>query len=114
MNLLSLRGRSNLYKCWEAIGIDKLKVGYIDNDGRIRLNEENLHWLSYDPFEFEECRKCKFLPLCMGGCVSKIMEKGPDYAKIEHGECPTLRNNLLKKLISYYKFKVERAKFEGK
>jgi len=50
----------------------------------------------------------------MGGCVSKIMEKGPDYAKIEHGECPTLRNNLLKKLISYYKFKVERTKFEGK
>lgn len=104
MNSYTIDPQLNLYKCWEAIGVNKLKVGNIADDGKIKLNEGNLHWLSFDPFEFEECRRCKYLPLCMGGCISKTIEEKLATGVLNHGKCPPLRYNLLNKLLVYYNY----------
>lgn len=40
-----------------------------------------LKWLGWDPFEIDECRTCKVLPVCMGGCIHKIVNSGMDQEK---------------------------------
>jgi uncharacterized protein len=104
----------NLYKCWESIGVDKLKIGSINNDGEIKFRESYINWLSFDPFEIKECKNCKFLPLCMGGCISKTIEEKQIYNKLKHGKCPSLKNNLLNKLEIYYKYTTKDIAKEGK
>ncbi len=60
----------SIYKCWDDIGISQRCIG--------NLLEQNAHNLStlleymlYDPTQDEECRICKYLPICMGGCPHK-------------------------------------------
>jgi len=57
----------SLYKCLEKIGSQD-RVGYITLEGKVYTNHMLTKWLSIDPFEDKECRNCKLLPLCMGGC----------------------------------------------
>ncbi len=58
-----------LYKCWGEVGSSKANIGKINADGSIAFNHRLDSWLAYSPFEDEECKNCKILPLCMGGCV---------------------------------------------
>ncbi|MCK4225915.1 radical SAM protein [candidate division WOR-3 bacterium] len=94
----------NIYKCWENAGIDIYKIGHLDRNGNMELNEKNIKWLSYDPFEIEECRNCKYLPLCMGGCLAKSMKSVFTQGKIEKGKCIATKYNLLKRLKIYFKY----------
>lgn len=65
----------NLYKCWDDIGILDEKIGSIFEP--LQINKNALKWLSYDCFSDEECRTCKMLPVCMGGCPNKPIKKQP-------------------------------------
>ncbi len=60
-----------LYKCWNDVGVKSESVGLLDNTGQIKLNHRVGAWLAWDPFELKECKDCKFLPLCLGGCPYK-------------------------------------------
>ncbi|MEW6457194.1 MAG: radical SAM protein [Acidobacteriota bacterium] len=54
-----------LYKCWTDIGEKEWSVGNIkDNIVTSKLYD----YLGWDPFAYEECVKCLYLPICMGGC----------------------------------------------
>lgn len=89
-NYYVIDSKANLLKCYHDLGnADTKGVGRIgDNGEEIITNQTNLvKWLGWDPFEIEECRTCKVLPLCMGGCSHKIMASGLD---IDRG-CLTLR-----------------------
>jgi uncharacterized protein len=57
----------NLYKCLNSITNRNEQVGTIFKGG-LKLEGEFLKWLSWDPFEDLQCRECKALPLCLGGC----------------------------------------------
>jgi len=94
----------NLYKCWDLIGLDDYKVGFINEEGKPVFNENNLIWLSLDPFEIEECRNCKLLPLCMGGCLANSIKELINHGNNVRGNCTFLKNNLGKKLKIYYKY----------
>jgi len=57
----------NLYKCWNHLGIPGKSVGSIFKP--IELNALHIAYLS-EGFERDgECLDCRFLPICMGGCV---------------------------------------------
>lgn len=82
--------KANLLKCYHDLGsADELGIGRIGDDGEeIVTNPYNLFkWLDWDPFEIEECRSCKLLPVCMGGCSHAIMRDG---LKVDRG-CVKLR-----------------------
>lgn len=67
----------DLYKCWEFIGQKEKKVGYIDETGEMIFNYEFYEQMSRNPFNFEECRTCAYLPLCGGGCAARAyLENG--------------------------------------
>lgn len=59
--------RGNLYKCWNHLGIVDKAVGTVSE--RVTLNPLSIAYLTESFETDEECRDCKFLPICMGGCV---------------------------------------------
>lgn len=72
--------RGNLYKCWTDIGIDKYVIGNIlGTKGEKESAVNSIHnFMLYDPTADEECKECKFLPICMGGCPRKRRDKVVD------------------------------------
>lgn len=77
--------KANLLKCYQDLGMaDELGIGHIGDQGEeVVTNPYNLFkWLDWDPFEIEECRSCKLLPVCMGGCSHAIMRDG---LKVDRG-----------------------------
>lgn len=60
-----------VYKCIEGLGTDTPPIGKLDNDGLLNLNKKELKkWREIDIFADKVCNKCKYLPLCMGGCLA--------------------------------------------
>jgi len=60
-----------VYKCGERFSKSE-RVGKILQNGEILFYDYELSkWLSKNPFDFSECKKCKILPICMGGCSMK-------------------------------------------
>lgn len=55
----------DLYKCWDEVGNKNKSYG--DIYGYINQEIKNF-WEDYDFIYFEDCKKCQFLPICMGGC----------------------------------------------
>lgn len=65
------------YKCWEVIGNKKYAIGKLDEEGKLRnINQTiyNRHLYGADPLEDPICSKCKYLPVCNGGCPIQRLE----------------------------------------
>lgn len=54
----------DVFKCWEQVGLTKFKIGNIvEGDNNV------INLIKFVNMEIpHECYKCKFLPLCLGGC----------------------------------------------
>jgi len=61
----------NIYKCWNEIGQLEKRVGTV-SDGILNYSRY-LKWITFDPTEISECKECKILPLCNGGCPYRIL-----------------------------------------
>jgi len=65
-----------IYKCGESYNeADPGKVGLISEDGSLSLDLSQIAKWTKDPFAIQECKECKFLPICMGGCVMKRLTR---------------------------------------
>ncbi len=62
-----------LYRCWDDIGNRNESSGRIDDDNSI-IRHNSLKWLNYNIDDDKSCMKCKFLPLCMGGCPNYFIK----------------------------------------
>ncbi|WP_449241160.1 radical SAM protein [Desulfoscipio gibsoniae] len=75
INSFSVDPEGYLYKCWSDFGAKEHNVGNIVDLSRGgKLKNGHIDWLTWDPLDFSQCRKCKYLPLCMGGCPHKGMK----------------------------------------
>lgn len=73
LNSFVIDSDGELYKCWDEIGIKSFSVGNIlDN---LTINMRNINYLTLDPTLHPRCSKCKFLPICMGGCPISFASK---------------------------------------
>jgi len=90
--------QGELYKCWNHIGENELIVGYIDKE--IRLDSLYISYLN-ESFENDvNCRECKVLPICMGGCVDiRINYKKGTFSAID---CSRWKYYLEESLKAYY------------
>lgn len=37
-----------------------------------------INWFEWSPFQYDECRECIYLPLCMGGCPYFLYDDDDD------------------------------------
>jgi uncharacterized protein len=64
-----------LFKCAILPPYEKNCVGVVDpEDSKPVFNYRNVDFLSRDPLAVDECRMCKLLPLCRGGCPAEIFD----------------------------------------
>lgn len=63
-----------MYKCLRDMGEDEKAVGSIltvNTNSCEKMLMKNIDYLSWSPFEHEECLRCTLLPICMGGCPNE-------------------------------------------
>ena len=107
-NSMVIDAQGYIYKCWEIIGNEKYKVGYIDKEGVKVTNMAMLNRYLYgeDPFENNKCKKCFFLPICGGGCPHKRIEN--TFEKQSFDYCTHFQNKLEDYLFERYSFKAHK------
>lgn len=89
-----------LFKCWEELSLDPaLSVGDIFGGERSPQQQRNFdRYEKWNPFTKSECRECRILPLCLGGCP----KAATDAADTNHGYCSPWRYNLREMLVLRY------------
>jgi uncharacterized protein len=99
----------NLFKCWTEVNFSEdFSVGNLLNKNPSPYQRENWEkWLLWDPFENQDCIKCKFLPICNGGCPywgNKMIEENKGSYK-----CVKWKYNLEKVIkFAYLQFSEEK------
>ncbi|HFL2404839.1 TPA: radical SAM protein [Clostridioides difficile] len=93
-----------LQKCWHVAGSKEHSVGNLLNKNinrDISLKNES-EWLSWSPFDKDECTKCSILPLCMGGCPYFSIYENPIFEQAKY-RCDSQKFNLtdLLEVIAY-------------
>jgi uncharacterized protein len=90
--------RGELYKCWNHVGTEDKIVGNV-----FEPVEYNPLYISYLSESFEkdpECIRCKYLPICMGGCVDiRVKFKR---GELDSRDCSQWKYYLEETLRSYY------------
>ncbi|MBT2288072.1 SPASM domain-containing protein [Paenibacillus albidus] len=92
-----------LYNCWAEIGdISKSFGNLVDYnfEGNTLLK---LNYMLYQPQQNENCKECKHLPLCMGGCPFERINNVGD-------NCTAIKYNLEKKIKNHARFVIENQK----
>ncbi len=59
-----------VYPCLTFCGNDAYTIGTYQGD-KITMNEQHSKWKNRDPFEMKNCKDCKYLLLCSGGCPAR-------------------------------------------
>lgn len=97
------------YKCWEYIGNKRYSFGVLNEVGKIvNMNEELLDKQLHDadPLDDPLCSKCKYLPLCSGGCPIQRLEN--KYENASNNCCTLYKSKLEECLKLYIKLKAEK------
>ncbi len=79
----------DLYRCYNHVGIKEKSCGNIADDFDFQ-HPIFREYFDFDPFTDESCRTCEILPICMGGCPSRRIDRG---LKGEE-RCETWKHNL--------------------
>ena len=90
LNSMVINPSGDIYKCGLTVSEDAESLGNI-RDPMDLVNANMLKWLSFDPFELEECRECDLLPVCLGACP-RITVAGENPA--ESNSCKYLKDNI--------------------
>ncbi len=94
-----------LYACLSEVGGDNT-IGHLLKEQEGRYNRRLIEFMSWDPFERQECRECEILPICMGGCPYQAYQAG----LTERGVCDSWKGNLVEMLQLFYTSTTARAK----
>lgn len=72
-NSYVINSDGKLYKCWCDIGAEDYSIGHVGSiDESSKLYTE---YMLYDPTNDTDCKECKYLPICMGGCPNRRLRK---------------------------------------
>jgi uncharacterized protein len=66
-----------VFKCSVNKFESQSRVGVLRRNGRLELDSDKMeYWYSLPSFNERACSRCKYLPLCMGGCRSVRLSEG--------------------------------------
>lgn len=103
-NALVIEPDGTLQKCWNVVGEQNERVGNILYPDKEYSNNSvemiNLSkWYSWSGYENVECKSCKALPLCMGGCPYYTINQNEKFESEEY-KCSSRKYNMEDVLIS--------------
>ncbi|MEA5566024.1 radical SAM/SPASM domain-containing protein [Anabaena sp. UHCC 0399] len=102
----------DIYACWEKTGDQKIRIGYINEENEVVLNEElNQTWRNRTVISNPVCRKCRYAFYCGGGCAALAMShKG----KFHTNYCDGFANRFRSSAAEAYKDYVDRIEVSFK
>jgi uncharacterized protein len=79
-NAIVIGADRRTYRCGLQVSEIQRSVGTLDRETFRILNNESSTtderwWVEFDPTQLATCSVCSFLPICMGGCPKKQLEK---------------------------------------
>ena len=83
-NHFIINPKGEVYGCTARDFDEKTIEGHLDSKGVVSFNERRQTRLSMSPLQNEECRQCFILPMCGGGCKTRILENR-DYNSCKFG-----------------------------
>ena len=83
-NHFIINPKGEVYGCTARDFDEKTIEGHLDLDGVASFNERRQTRLSMSPLQNEECKQCFILPMCGGGCKTRIFET-KDYNSCKFG-----------------------------
>lgn len=89
-----------LFRCWEDLSSDSiLSIGSIFTENAEADQQKNRdRYRAWDPFTMSDCKACRVLPICMGGCpILGMRQADPD-----KGFCMPWKYNLKDMLYVRY------------
>ncbi|MFI9311584.1 radical SAM protein [Streptomyces triculaminicus] len=104
-NELVVGSRGELYKCWDSVGDRNEVIGDIRDHAS--PNGRLAKWLSYNPFQNQECQGCIALPVCMGGCAHHAFDN-----LLYENRCGTFRHTFHDQVSSFVDF-AEKNRLSG-
>lgn len=69
----------DIYLCFFTAGKKEFCAGTIGPKGEVTWNPQFYEVMARNPVEFAECRTCKLLPMCGGGCHIRAYQKEGTY-----------------------------------
>jgi uncharacterized protein len=88
----------DIHKCWDTVSVPERKTGTVFEPDR--LEQSNLEsWQSWNPFEKDECRACKILPVCAGACAYKFIHSNDTLGEAAASPCISWKYNINEQLI---------------
>jgi uncharacterized protein len=89
VNCYLIDSEGYLYRCYNHVGQHQRAVGTILDP--IDYQHPNFTRLfRFDPFEDQQCRECELLPICMGGCPARRVDRGLSGTEM----CESWKHNL--------------------
>jgi len=69
-NSITVDPYGDVHRCPICIGRRHQRYGILTSDGRVVVEDGvQKQWDQWSPFLDDDCRDCKALPVCMGGCL---------------------------------------------
>ena len=92
-----------IFKCTARDFTDISKAdGYLNKEGKIEWNNDKMiRRFNRATFENEECLRCKYLPLCLGMCSQKMIEKEYINKKTSHCNLNDMKKSVNDFVINY-------------
>ena len=95
--MIVVEPNGTIQNCWETVGHDEKKTGTLTDEG-IKYTDAYIKWQGWTVFEKKNCINCNILPICMGGCPYKTIEKDNDSNR-ENYACVSWKYNLSSMLL---------------
>jgi uncharacterized protein len=95
-----------IYRCWNDMTRPKEIVDHLKLIPTIEMKKNQAKWDDWTPFTLPECRECRMLPHCLGGCLFNAM-KQPNPTR---GNCGSWKYNL-RELIALNYLQIEQQAF---
>jgi len=92
LNSYVIAPNGEIFKCWNSLGRLGEAIGTLGG----QVAETTSPWLNFQADESVDCRKCKFLPVCQGGCSDVQIRSGRTQR-----ECTELRYTLKQRLTEW-------------
>ncbi len=86
----------DVYLCFFTAGQKEFSVGTIKEEGNIVWNPSFYEIIARNPLDFSECRYCKLLPMCGGGCHIRAFNQKGSYFQYHCGNTKEMAEKRVK------------------